>query len=298
MFKLFLISVFMALPAALAEEGVKTVIINKVDAKAQSVTAPALKPSQAKKLRSAREEAEIETESAIIEKLESERLRDEQQRVDRLLNPSAKKISAGAGLSPGQTGQADASVAASSASWTFGNKAFVFGGIGAVQYLDKSIDINSLEIPAFFLGFGGYGSDHLIIDAVGYYSEHYIKDSADGSNRKVVQPAFSMSIKYSPFSGRVKPYAGLSAAYLHYRHYPVDEAGEAIEGGIENKSRKKWVQAFDGGAALGADVALANNLGLGLDLRFHANLWTESVDERALDKKESAIFSANIKYYF
>ena len=304
---LFSLVFLAALPAPPAGGEGKTVIINtnKAGAAAQTVTAPALEPSQGKKLRSAREEAEIQTESVIIEKLEAERLKDEQRRIDKMFNSSFKGegeaqtgVSAGEALSPAKAGAAPAG-------WTFGNKAFVFGGVGAVNYLNKTSKINSTDTPAWFFGFGGYSASHFIIDLTGYYSQHIITENTE-QQLEVIQPALSMSVKYSPFAGRVKPYLGLSAAYLFYRNYPLDPAtGEPVEDEIaihgHDRGRKKWIQAFDGGLALGADIALADNLGFNLDVRIHRNFWTESTETaeaKPLEKNPTAIVSGNLKYYF
>ena len=232
-----------------------------------------------------------------MEKLEAERLKDEQSRMDSLFGSSPPKAkTAGEALSPPAPAPA-----AAPAPWSFGNKAFVFGGIGVVQYLTKSADINSTETPAWSFGFGGYGANHIIIDLTGHYSEHLIKETHTGSRLKVIMVSPSMSVKYSPFSWRFKPYAGLSAAYVLYRHRQIDaEGNDLLEHQLDphDKSRKQWVQAFDGGAAIGGDLALAGNLGINLDIRVHKNLWTESAQNTALDKKGYVVFSGNLKYYF
>ena len=76
---------------AFSEDG-DVVIINSNKNQSQSVTAPALTPSKASKLRKAREDAEVSTETHILEKLEAERLKDEQERVDKLMGGSQAPV--------------------------------------------------------------------------------------------------------------------------------------------------------------------------------------------------------------
>ena len=50
-----------------------------------AITAPALVPSEAHKIRRAREQQEVNTENLIMKSLEKQRLLDEQKRIDSLL---------------------------------------------------------------------------------------------------------------------------------------------------------------------------------------------------------------------
>ena len=298
----------MYVPAVFSEDS--TVIINNEASAAtqqQAITAPALVPSNAKKLRSIREQQEINTEDAILKELEKQRLLDEQKRVDNLLSNSSQEVPAAANVNTAQPVRND--------SWFFGNKAFMSFGAGWVLYPGVE-NINSTELPALFYSFGGYGyKGNLIFDLSVYYSKHYLKTPNKNytSIREVVnQPALSMSIKYSPLSGQMKPYVGISGSLIGRKWDVVHKSGADIEENenlevlLKDVAVKSWYQSFDAGLAIGADIALGKHLGLNLDVRYYLNLYTENrksvtqvlTNEDILDERDSLILSGNLRYYF
>ena len=297
-----------------------TVIINN-EAKSSSsagqvISAPALVPSDAMKLRSFREKQEIKTEDSILKELEKQRLLDEQKRVDKILGQGK----------PAQTVNGPSSQAGLNSSLDdlfFGQKSFVSFGAGVVHYPDV-ININSTKQPAIFAGFGAYGYEgFLIFEMSAYYSKHYLKTPNRNylNVREVVdQPALSMAVKLTPFKGRVKPYVGLSGSvigrdwdYVHKdgtpRHEMVGPGYAKYDELEQDVAQKGWYFSFDAGAAIGADIALGDYLGLNVDMRYYFNLHTENrsssdhkykylVYTEVLDKRDSIIFSANLRYYF
>ena len=296
-----------------------TVIINN-EAKSSSsaeqvISAPALVPSEAMKLRNFREKQEIKTEDSILKELEKQRLLDEQKRVDKMLGNSkpAQK--------PAQPSQVHTN--SSWNEWVFGRKSFVSFGAGVVHYHEVT-NINSTEQPAIFGGFGAYGYEgFLIFEMSAYYSKHYLKTPNRNylDLREIVdQPALSMAVKLTPFNGRVKPYAGISGSvvarkwdFVHKdgtsRHEMVGPAYAIYDSIREDVSKKRWYFSFDAGLAIGADVVLGDYLGLNVDMRYHFNLHTENrtsnhhryqylLYTETLDERDSIIFSANLRYYF
>ena len=297
---------FFHIPTVFSEES--TVIINnKASAASQSqaVTAPALVPSDALKLRDVREKQEVKTEDSLLRELEKQRLLDEQKRVDKFLGNTSQQAPV---ASP--TVQQPAPD-----TWFFGNKSFISFGAGFVNYPGVT-NINSMESPAFFGSFGGYGyKGHLIFDLALYYSKHYLKTpnkNYENIREVVYQPALSMSVKFSPLAGRMKPYVGVSGSLVYREWGFVNKSGKSLESDsnfeelLKDVADKKWNSSFDAGLAVGADIALGEYLGLNLDLRYHWNLWTENrktvtqvlTDEDILDERDSLILSANLRYYF
>ena len=266
-----------------------TVIINNeatATSPNQAITAPALVPSEAVKLRDVRKKQEIKTEDTLMKELEKRRLLDEQKRVDKIMGNASQE--APIAPSPIQLPVED--------EWVFGKKSFVSLGLGFVTF--PFTDVSSLESPAYFFSFGGYGyKGHLIVDLSFYYSKHYLWGEEKGTEF-LAQPAFSMSIKISPFSGQMKPYIGVSGS-LNYRKWRDEKPEE------RGKGEKKWHQSFDAGVAVGADIALGEHLGLNADVRYYWNLDTENrktiedelQNREIVDKQDSLILSLNLRYY-
>lgn len=303
-----------------------TVIINN-EAKAlsssstneQAVSAPALVPSDAVKLRNFRERQEIKTEDSILKELEKQRLLDEQKRVDKLFGKTAEPVA-----NPSNT----ASLKPVLDNWFYGRKAFVSFGAGAVTYYQVG-NINSYEYPALFTSFGAYSpKGFMIFEFSAYYSKHYIKTpirNYTNFREMVDQPALAMAVKLTPFNGRVKPYVGISGSIIARKWDVVTKDGMNFDDFLnpmnatmnttmnpnlnvlrEDIANKEWYLSFDAGFAIGADLALGESLGLNVDLRYHLNLHTENrktiyqflTFTEVLDERDSLIFSGNLRYYF
>ena len=275
-------------------------------AEVSSVKASTLVPSKASAVKKAREDAEIATESAILEKIEAQRLRDERKRIQELTGSSS---------SPKVVVKPSPSLeraAHSRSLWRFGEKAFISLGVGSVQYPGVK-NISSVRYPALFLSFGGYARSNVIIDFTLFQSRHFVdvysgNPSANHSVEGVFQPGASMAFKYSFFSGRVKPYVGVSGVYKASRWFRATRLGGYIKDIRFNLGQKQWYQAFDGGVTTGIDVAFGNRLGINMDFRYHVNLYTEvnrSLGSTAsirhkqpLDQRDSVSFSGNLRFYF
>ena len=300
-----------AFPAAVSQPAQKSaptgdlVIIN-AGGKTQTVTATALNPSKASELRSAREDAEVSTESYILEKLEAERLKDEQKRVDALVGkgaegPVSAELSPAAALSPPVSPQ-----------WYFGEKAFVSLGGGVVKYLGGD-NVESNE-PAFFLSLGGYALHWVIFDFTGYWSRHYIGGQASYHDTQVIQLSGALSLKFSPLKGRLKPYAGVTGAVTFRNYSPVDHEGAPLDDpSLYSRAEKQWPLAVDVGPSVGMDVALGPRLGVNVNFSWLFNGYTEERKpyyyrswswaedpwtEDLLSEKQSLVLSAAARFYF
>lgn len=287
-FKGFLLLWLLQPTLAVSQEG-DVVIINSNKNQSQSVTAPAIKPSKASELRKAREDAEISTESYILEKLESERLKDEQKRVDKIMgHPQAE-----------ETVVIQKEAASIQKPKWFGEKAFISLGAGVVNYYGPD-NILSTEKPALFVSIGGYTQYNLIFDFTAYWSQHFLSSDDEYG---VHQLSGSLSLKYSPLKGRLKPYGGITGAYTGRYYCEVNEEGFCYEN-YSSAGRKKWQQAFDAGPTVGIDVALSPRLGFNVNFSWLFNLSTEerhSGDnpyEDLLSEKPSIVVSGSVRFYF
>ena len=307
MFKLFsIISLFFFLFSSYGKP--RVTIVNKNETKVQNIKATSLVPSKSRKLRQARKEAELETEDVIIQKIEAERMKDEQKRYDRLFSkkqPTSNRVSSAPVNGPRQQ-RPDKNI--SFYNYWF-DRAFISFGIGTVRYYGVE-NLNSLYSPAYFFSFGGYGSGQIIFDINLYYSEHFLNPVTQNVNQTtregLAQPALSMSIKFSPFEDRIKPYVGLVGSIVARRWYIVQQTGELVGDAYPTKdiSVRKWSQSFDTGISTGADIALGIKLGLNINFVYSWNVHTETRDPRPddgiqiVDKLNSMILSANLRYYF
>ena len=314
---------FFLFPAS-GEKSSDVVIVNtntnKAAAKApsQTVIAPALNPSKAKKLRDARESAEVQTESLILEKVEKERLKSEQSLLNKIFSSSQQKPSTSGSAATPQPAPAPSPYAPPGM-----EKVYISVGLGTVRLLGASnvgSDSTPFCLSACFLSVGGAAKSFLF-DLSFIYSRHYVKPTEDDMHLysdpdwriRVDQPMAAASIRLSPFSTRIRPYAGLSIAAIGRRMNTVNKDGDAIDWEWEEETRdvaeREWTTSFDGGINGGVDVDLGPSLGLNVDLRYHINLYTEdSIDKHARDmynrkrkllsEMESFIFSVNLKFYF
>lgn len=290
-FKAFLLLLILHPLFAASEEG-DVVIINSNETQSQSVTAPVITPSKASDLRKAREDAEISTESYILEKLEAERLKDEQKRVDKIMSNTQpeKTVVLEEESAPAETPQPQ---------WYFGEKAFLSLGGGIVNYYGPD-NIHSTEKPALFVSLGGYTPYNLIFDFTAYWSQHFVNSNDEYG---VHQLSAALSLKFSPLKGRLKPYGGVTGAYTGRRYCQVNAEGHCYENHSEI-GKKEWQQAFDAGPTVGVDVALGPRLGLNVNFCWLFNISTEeqrdphNFYEELLSEKSSIVVSGNVRFYF
>ncbi|MCY4512692.1 MAG: outer membrane beta-barrel protein [Bdellovibrionales bacterium] len=284
---------------------------NKSEAQApsQTVIAPALNPSKAKKLRNAREGAEVQTESLILEKVEQERLKSEQNLLNKIFGSS--QPSSNQSVATPQSPLPTSTYTSSGV-----EKVYVSAGLGTVRTWKVENDIES-AFPSYFLSIGGSAQKYFSFDFSINYSRHYLTPRGEDVNKypvgsfiRIDQPTVAIAIRLVPLSGKIRPYVGLSAAYINRKRDIVDQDRKKYLNSefIEDVDEKKWYQSFDGGISGGMDIDLGPNLGLNIDLRYHRNIDTEEstghfvefVEERtiAFAEAESLIISANLRFYF
>ena len=161
--KIFL-SLFFLFPA-LGEKSSEVVIVNtntnqaESQSSSQTVTAPALNPSKAKKLRDARENAEVQTESLLLEKVEEERLKREQSLANKIFGSPQKPSSEGAVVSKASPSYTPAGV----------DRVYISGGLGVVDLNITTGNVNSYRnplcfVPSCFMSVGGSARKYFLFD--------------------------------------------------------------------------------------------------------------------------------------
>ena len=297
--------------SALAQEdnSKNTVIINnEVQESSKNevqITAPALVPSSAGKLRTLREKQEVQTEDALLKELEKKRLLDEQKRLDSLM-----------GQGSGPEAPAESSVTAQPAPVASSPMfPYSYGSLGVGYFLYPNVEnVNTQSIPAGFLSFGAYQKPFLI-DASIFYSTTILtpKEQAHkDKRRRIYEPGLSATIKYSLFNrSATKPYLGISGAFIGRKQQwinkdgTVPKASKEVEKLNKDVGLKEWKFSCYIGGAGGLDIALGKQLGLNIDLKYYVNLCTENrraitdpLNAVILDKRDLIMMSINAKYLF
>ena len=289
--------VFLFFPILSFAEKKDVVIINtNTAASSQVVKNSALKPSSAKKIRGAREDAEITTESLVLEKLEKERLKSEQNLLNKIFGGTSGRPATQAVSSP----QASAS---ETRYLPFGERAYISLGFGFYNY--PGVENINDDDPVPVLSFGGYARDNFIFDFSFIYSNPYVDPLRQGFRYGVRQLIGSVAMKFSPFKGKIKPYGGLSGSFIGRNWNKTTPEGELYLEESRDVASKKWYQSFDGGLVGGVDVAVTRRVGVNLDMRWHWNAYTETrdgaeafSDTELLDRRDSFILTANFRFYF
>ena len=305
--------VFSAFGAKSADVVIVNTNTNKSEAQApsQTVIAPVVNPSKAKKLRNARESAEIQTESVILEKVEEERLKSEQSLLNKIFGSSQPAPTVSVAVPQSPTPQTSSGV----------ERAYISLGLGTIKVWKVNNVASLATNPCFsacFLSIGGSAQKYFSFDFSVSYSRHYLTPKGEHMDRRLLkgsryrfdQPMAAIALRLSPWPGKIRPYVGLSAAYIYRRKNIVDQEGEKLlDPDYIDVGKKQWYQSFDGGVSGGMNLDLSPNLGLNIDMRFHWNIDTEESTGYFVEKHweknsilyskaPTLIFSANLRFYF
>ena len=195
------------------------------------VTGAPISKTHATELRKSRQSAEIHTEQKIVERLENERLRDEQARFNKLFNkqPSVVSVIEQPATILKSTGAAPVSINAIQTSTDViddSKEDPVYIGIHGGQIANLNLQVVNLQsFGSFGISFGMKDESGLMVDSTVYYSAHQLAPMNtlfqtniwnNGFNNmvsNVQQITGAFSVRYTPSSSRVQPYIGASAAY-------------------------------------------------------------------------------------
>ena len=179
----------------------------------------------ATELRKSRTDAEIETEQKIVEKLESARLRDEQERYNRLFGkpkPHSVRESEHTKIVVPHTTHSYP-VQAIAKDTDENDRAYLGLMAGQITNLSQQL-INVQSFGSFGASFGTKDNSGLIIEGALYYSQHQITPMGNLFMNNIfnVGNFFSSTVQhltgvlalmYSPMTSRMQPYAGVAASY-------------------------------------------------------------------------------------
>ena len=232
-------------------------------------------------LRQSRQEAELMTEQRIVEKLESSRLRDEQERLNKLFPSGAAKtvVADGAAIAP-----VDISASASAVSSVpnaYKDNLYLSFHAGQAGNVFQQVD-NLESYGSFGVSAGSYFQSGIIMEGSFAFTSHSIAPTQtvffrdvnyrnhfdNDYSTDIQQWSGMLALKYSPFSSRLKPYLGLVAAYnqwIYRDQYSFDFNCEVLRTpycpGLDYNSH-----SVDLGVTVGADVHLNQKLSVGLSV--------------------------------
>ncbi len=229
-------------------------------------------------LRQSRQEAELMTEQKIVEKLESSRLRDEQERLNKLFPlESAKTVVVnGTAITPVDI---SAQVQAPSVVQDTHRENLYFGFHGGqfgtiLKYVENLKSYGSFGVSA-----GSHFQSGIILESSLLFTTHtivprkrdanYRNHADEGYYTDVDQWSGMLAVKYTPFSSRLKPYLGVVIAYnqwIYRDQYSFDYDDCEILRTPYCPSRGFNSHSVDVGLNIGADMKLNNKLSIGLSI--------------------------------
>ncbi len=239
-------------------------------------------------LKKSRQEAELQTEQKIVEKLESSRLRDEQERLNRLFSGKSHPLIAEAKTVVDSPKTVDSSeiyteVVKPVQKSTGEDSIYMGVSAGQASNLTKALS-NVNSYGSFGLSFGSYDDSGLILESGFYYSKHEINKKYKnlyknnqhnyGESRltDVHQLTGLLSVSYTPSSGRFKPYFGPAVSY-NYWIYSADTGSTGVCRGINFKYCDNQVKAdsIDLSLNIGMDFKLSSRFSVGFKML--VNVW-------------------------
>lgn len=302
------------------------------------VEGQAITRSRATELMQSRKDAEIQTEQKIVERLERSRLRDEQERLSRILNEGTEKT-----VVPRQeTGDYRPQKPQPTLWQEEEDEDPVFVGFhfGFASNLGNRIEGS---YGSYGASVGAADETGLAMEAGVFYSLHevsrgevsgfgYWYNSHLGQYRSpftdVDQLTGSVALKFTPFGTRLKPYmavVGLFSLWMYdnsgddFLDYSFCPVGVGYGG--RQCGRGQTTHSLDVGVQAGLDIKLSARVSVGLQLlvnvwNFYNNndalfrnyYWTNNtydysyrssaVQDTTLERTRWMIATANIKVYF
>ncbi len=244
--------------------------------------------SYAFELKKSRQEAEVQTEQKIVEKLESSRLRDEQERLKKLFGDGTGKTHTIAKVQPRQT------VVVEDGHVVDGNEIYaevvtpvqeksedsIYVGIhgGQSSNLTRSLkNVNSYG--SFGVSFGSYDESGLILESSFFYSKHKldkvyenlyknnINNYRESYLTDIHQMSGALSLKYTPFSSRFKPYAGIAISYNYWIYSANVHSAYGCKGiSFKYCSNQVKADSVDLGANFGVDFRMNKRVSIGFNM--------------------------------
>ena len=229
-------------------------------------------------LRQSRQEAELLTEQKIVEKLESSRLRDEQERLNKLFPSGTAKTVVANGTAMTLV-DISAQVQAPSVAQD-AHKENLYLGFHGGQAGNILQQVENLEsYGSFGISAGSHFQSGIILESSLFFTAHTFDPRLRGANHRnhfdegyytdVDQWSGMLAVKYTPFSSRLKPYLGVVIAYnqwVYRDQYSFDDYDCEMLLTPYCPSLGFNSHSVDLGLNIGADMKLNNKLSIGLSI--------------------------------
>lgn len=275
------------------------------------VEANPVSESRADAMRRARQNAEVQTEQKIVEKLEESRLREENERAERLFGNKLESTSAATATAVATpNGAAATATAVTTTTVEPVKKDEPTVNIEKVEIVtpvqeqaapvstvaieepvvekakDKFYVSPMLAVPSYSasnvksnyglgIALGSILANNIGVEGTFLYSNHTVDTFwTPGVYSDLDQYDFSASAKYYIFPGPLRPYAGVSLTYI-YRQYQ----GRIQSGGawVANPySQSEETHAVNAGILGGVDFALNDNVMIGAGFDWNFNVMNKS----------------------
>ncbi len=245
--------------------------------------------SRAEEMRRQRQQAEIGTESKIVEKLEQSRIDDEKRRADALFGNSFQQMKPQPPppepvyaqpvapviiqkVEPRQTVQeeVDAAIRASGKVEPMQDRASYFGGlIGFSSYPNSERIVGNYSLG---FSFGSIYDDNVAVEGSFLMSNYtftlpyYSYGPPSDPDVDVDQYGFGVGVKYLFLDSFFRPYVGGIMQYS-YREYERNYYNPNLNGVASS-------HAIDFGPSIGGELAFASGFSLGLEYRYLFNLYS------------------------
>ena len=269
----------------------------------------------ATELKKSRKEAETETEQKIVEKLESSRLRDEQERLKKLFGeaPQQKTV-----VSSDLSAPVEAKVTENSEIYsdTEEDKDSIYIGVhgGQSSNLTRALE-NVSSYGSFGVSFEALDDSGLMLESSFFYSQHQIENPNDiylnnedmlNDIEDVHQFTGVLSLKFTPFiNSRFKPYAGVALSYNYRLYSDYYVCGTNVQY-CESQAKS---DSIDLGADVGVNFELSKKVSIGFNMLINVlhiydnrSNWVRDYQEDLtlvkLEETNWIIASVNAKLYF
>lgn len=280
-----------SLSAPMAESSAAPTAISTVPAQptvhnspASTIEAAPLSPSRADHLRKARQDVEMQTEQAIVEQLEATRLENEKKRSQLLLKKisgedeeapqSVQVVPANQVVAPAPAPAANPEVnqlkqdvaALKEAQNKPKDENYFSFGVGMPNYQNV---YNMKSDASIGFGWGFKSPNNVVFQADLYYSLLRIERPTTApigffpEIDNVDQYNGSAAVKYSFFSGKIRPLIGAIASYT-YREYSCGQFYVC-----NGRSRS---HALDAGGLVGGEVQVSDTFSVGVEYQWFRNL--------------------------
>jgi hypothetical protein len=292
------------------------------------VEASPLTVSKAEEIRNARQQTEVETEQKIVEKLEQSRMEDERKRQEAILGSfggavvEKKAETAPAPAAPAPVAEAPKAAPAPSmddvrntvkeelsniekakpAKPAHTSQNYMGGIISSKDY--NSSDVQT--IGAVGLTFGKVFDERWDV-SVGVGAAKSYVDESTFAYRQLNEFDLGFATKFNLLTGRIRPTIGAAVDYVNRNYSEARDSGTSYSVLSELNS---W--AIDFGLTAGLDVAVSENMLVGIEYRFMKNMTYEYSDEvlntpayrtsygdwRPLEERDYDFVGLSVKYLF